>query len=556
MNILSENTLQTLPINYRQPKTPHKRKISSLYDLPPLFLNSPGSVITNSPQRKKTKVSIFQSSPQRRPFRDFSNYPILSPGEIKASDIFSPKTTFNLPSTFTKLDKISEKFTAILKNHGFTIDLGKVDAIQQFASHAFNNFDKEKNSNGFVNQTAFPNMHLFCDQKERAVKFYFFDNSPTTAEGFSKAFKTALQIKVYLNNRPPVDMLVAKLEGKKFTSIPTGEYKKETKTEEKRAKNNTRLIKEALTLKDIDHPNVCPLYDWAKIVNENNEESVVLYTELFENDLSTFLKSKENRATLTPHLQDLFIEYLEGLLAMHTKGYVHSDIKTSNLLIKRLHTLFSPFRASIGDLGSVNTTECTFKWLSPQRLPSYLKEQGQKATPQDDVWALGIVFHELLYGVKPNFTLLLSCLESVQHDKTNELSGATFNQDAPLDESKSTNNSLMLLNTDLPEPIKKHLFHISQGPLAKLGEPNKKDQLLTELCTKLKHDMLQLNPQALGQVKLVLTRILNNTWNQLQNNKDAEVTPLNHLITQMLKPDLTSRISLAKALELLHPNDL
>ncbi|KAK2960645.1 putative Protein kinase domain containing protein [Blattamonas nauphoetae] len=91
----------------------------------------------------------------------------------------------------------------------------------------------------------------------------------------------------------------------------------------------------------------------------------------------------------------------------------HGDVKLENIL------LFEHNHAKLCDLGAVESEdvstsrgEMSLQFVSPERLTS---ETG-RATPESDVWSLGIVLHWLLFGEPPfkgqNMMKLLQEIES------------------------------------------------------------------------------------------------------------------------------------------------
>ncbi|MCJ1250605.1 hypothetical protein MMC30_007833 [Trapelia coarctata] len=122
----------------------------------------------------------------------------------------------------------------------------------------------------------------------------------------------------------------------------------------------------------------------------------VLYDPLARGDFLNFLpKQEEDRKVL-------FIQVIEGLAFLHKHGWIHRDIKRGNLGIVSL----KPLRAVILDLGQaiqmqegaliphVPGTVGTIPYLAPEmeQLP-----YGNGV----DVWAVGVVAHELFIGNNP-----------------------------------------------------------------------------------------------------------------------------------------------------------
>jgi serine/threonine-protein kinase len=90
-----------------------------------------------------------------------------------------------------------------------------------------------------------------------------------------------------------------------------------------------------------------------------------------------------------------------GLAHAHERGLVHRDVKPQNLLLAEDGTLkvsdFGVARAVDGTrLTEIGSVLGTAAYLAPEQA------RGEETTPATDVYALGVVLHELLSGPLPN----------------------------------------------------------------------------------------------------------------------------------------------------------
>ncbi|MFF5860848.1 serine/threonine-protein kinase [Streptomyces sp. NPDC012751] len=95
----------------------------------------------------------------------------------------------------------------------------------------------------------------------------------------------------------------------------------------------------------------------------------------------------------------------EGLARLHAAGWVHTDLKPENILIGRDGEVrLSDFGFAIELTGTHGYTAPmgTLDYLPPERWREPLGERGVAVRPTADIWALGIVIHEVFAaGVSP-----------------------------------------------------------------------------------------------------------------------------------------------------------
>ena len=151
--------------------------------------------------------------------------------------------------------------------------------------------------------------------------------------------------------------------------------------------------------------------DIVEFFASNNCEDIYLILRDEGTDLANFIIDYKLDYNITiPNLSRFIIfQTVCGLKILHDNGFSHNDIKLSNIIIS------SRLKSKICDLGSVsknNTIEGngTNGYLSPLAL------LGNKRTKEDDMYAVGIVFLELLNRKVGMFVID----KKIYEDKTNK----------------------------------------------------------------------------------------------------------------------------------------
>lgn len=114
--------------------------------------------------------------------------------------------------------------------------------------------------------------------------------------------------------------------------------------------------------------------------------------------------------------------------ALSVKKIVHSDLKPENLLIKKTIDGFytvkiidfgeSFFQNAVPDPDSLKGDQI---YYSPEFVTAIKKEEGEAITPKSDVFALGIIFHEILCGKRPETGKYNYLCEAVLNDEVIEI---------------------------------------------------------------------------------------------------------------------------------------
>ena len=162
-----------------------------------------------------------------------------------------------------------------------------------------------------------------------------------------------------------------------------------------------RLRQEARVLAQLAHPNILQVIDL-----ELFEDQPVLVTELLEGQT---LRSRLTAGPLAAlQALEVAMQVASALAAAHRQGVVHRDVKPENLFLTHdghckvldfglAKPLASGESSSLGE--ALHTTggllQGTVGYLSPEQIG------GQPVDARADVYALGLVIHELVSGRPP-----------------------------------------------------------------------------------------------------------------------------------------------------------
>jgi serine/threonine protein kinase len=152
--------------------------------------------------------------------------------------------------------------------------------------------------------------------------------------------------------------------------------------------------REARLLAGFSHPNAVAVYD--AVEDESGPLIVMEYVE------GTTLRAHLGRVGRLPVEDAVAIadQLLSALAAAHARGIVHRDIKPGNVLVS------TDGHVKLADFGIATMADSTGRSASGEVLgtPKYLSPEqvsGRRATPQSDLYAVGVLCYEMVCGHVP-----------------------------------------------------------------------------------------------------------------------------------------------------------
>ena len=155
-----------------------------------------------------------------------------------------------------------------------------------------------------------------------------------------------------------------------------------------------RFAREANAAATLSHRNIVEIYD---VGDDDGKYYIVM-----ECVPGTTLKELIHKRGAV-HIEeaiDIMTQLTLGVKEAHRNGIIHRDIKPQNILITdsgilKIADFGIAMIQSLSQVTEASTIMGSLHYLAPEIV------RGEKATPQSDIYALGIIFYELLRGKVP-----------------------------------------------------------------------------------------------------------------------------------------------------------
>jgi len=153
--------------------------------------------------------------------------------------------------------------------------------------------------------------------------------------------------------------------------------------------------------RSVRHPNVIGLLD----VFEIDQDSFATVLELCPGGLDLDVVLKQRGFLPEAHARAILLQLVNGLHYLHSQpaAIIHFDLKPANVLLHsddgRVQITdfgLSKLQEGVGSMDLTSPGAGTYWYLPPECFG-----ESPKISPKVDVWSLGVVWYQMLYGQRP-----------------------------------------------------------------------------------------------------------------------------------------------------------
>jgi serine/threonine protein kinase len=167
------------------------------------------------------------------------------------------------------------------------------------------------------------------------------------------------------------------------------------------ADEQARFLQEARAASALNHPNVCTIYD---IAEHDGPASAGAPAGRQQFIVMEYIDGKTLRQMLPVQKTQTAINYAiqigEALQEAHSKGIVHRDIKTDNIMVNSKNQIkvmdfgLAKLKGSL-KLTKTSSTVGTLAYMAPEQI------EGGEVDARSDIFSFGVVLYEVLTGHLP-----------------------------------------------------------------------------------------------------------------------------------------------------------
>ncbi len=154
-----------------------------------------------------------------------------------------------------------------------------------------------------------------------------------------------------------------------------------------------RFFNEARAVSQLEHPNVCSLFD----IGETDDKQLYIAMPYYKGQ--TLERLLAGGTLAWPEIMNITLQIASGLQAAHAQGIIHRDIKPANVMLDQNNVVklldFGVAKVSGISMTSTGVGLGTVAYMSPEQLA------GKQVVASSDLWALGNIIYEMIMGKRP-----------------------------------------------------------------------------------------------------------------------------------------------------------
>ncbi len=159
------------------------------------------------------------------------------------------------------------------------------------------------------------------------------------------------------------------------------------------------LLAEAEFLANLNHPNIATLYE----CGETRDERLFIVMELVSG--TDLISHADQQQLNTADKIALFKQLCLGVAHAHEKGIIHCDIKPNNVLVTEVNgqPVVKIIDFGVSKYQRLSEDESSISGTPAFMAPETLNRKELLVDTRNDVYAMGVLLHRLLYGAMPDF---------------------------------------------------------------------------------------------------------------------------------------------------------
>jgi tetratricopeptide (TPR) repeat protein/tRNA A-37 threonylcarbamoyl transferase component Bud32/TolB-like protein len=160
--------------------------------------------------------------------------------------------------------------------------------------------------------------------------------------------------------------------------------------------DKTRFLQEAKAAAALNHPNVCTIFE----IHDEGDNPFIVMEYVEGKTLRDIVHDNLPKVSDIRETIDIAIQTADALNAAHSKGIVHRDIKSENIMVtetgqvKVMDFGLAKMSGSV-KLTKTSSTVGTLAYMSPEHL------EGKEVDARNDIFSFGVVLYEMLTGQLP-----------------------------------------------------------------------------------------------------------------------------------------------------------